>query len=38
MELRGLAPVTRSGYVNAVGGLVRHYGRSPDRIGREELQ
>jgi site-specific recombinase XerD len=38
MELRGFAPGTRSGYVKAVVGLVRHTGRSPDRIGREEVQ
>jgi site-specific recombinase XerD len=38
MELRGFAPGTRSGYVNAVVGLVRHTGRSPDQIGREEVQ
>jgi len=38
MELRGFAPGTRSGYLNAVVGLVRHTGRSPDEISREEVQ
>ena len=38
MGLRGFAPGTQAGYVNAVVGLVRHYGRPPDGIGSEEVQ
>ena len=38
MGLRGFAPGTQAGYVGAVVGLVRHYGRPPEGIGSEEVQ
>ncbi len=38
MELRGFAPGTQKGYVSAVAELVRHYGRSPEKTGSEEVQ
>ena len=38
MQLRRLAPGTQKAYVRAVAELTRHYGRSPDRIGPEQVK
>jgi site-specific recombinase XerD len=38
MQLRNLSPNTQKGYINAVAGLAKHYHRSPDQIGPEEIQ
>jgi site-specific recombinase XerD len=38
LELRGLSPLTRDGYVGVVSRLARHYHRSPDLITNEELK
>ncbi len=38
MLLRGLAARTQEAYCAAVGALARHYGRSPERLGTEQLQ
>ena len=37
LELRGLSPLSRDGYVGVVSRLARHYGRSPDLITNDEL-
>jgi integrase/recombinase XerD len=38
MELRNFSPNTQRGYINSVAGLAKHYRRSPDVIGPEEIQ
>jgi len=38
MELRGLSPLTRDGYVGVVYRLARHFHRSPDQITNDELK
>ena len=38
MTVRGLAENTKKSYLNSVGGLARHYRRSPDRISAPEVQ
>jgi site-specific recombinase XerD len=38
MRLNGLSPKTQQSYVGAVGRLARHYGRSPDLLGEEEIR
>jgi len=38
MELRGLSPLTRDGYVGVVYRLARHYRRSPELITNDELK
>jgi integrase/recombinase XerD len=38
MQLRGLSEKTQDAYARAVRQLAEHYGRSPDRIGEEELR
>lgn len=38
LTLRGSSPRTIESYVDAVAALARHYGRSPDRIGEEEIK
>ena len=38
MLLRGFAPRTHEAYCAAVGALAKHYGRSPDTLGTEQLQ
>jgi integrase/recombinase XerD len=38
LELRGLSPLTRDGYVGVVSRLARHYHRSPDLITNDELK
>jgi site-specific recombinase XerD len=38
MQLRRLAAHTQRRYIDAVKHLARHYGRSPDQIGEEELR
>ena len=38
MLLRGFAPRTQEAYCAAVGALARHYHRSPERLGTEQLQ
>jgi integrase/recombinase XerD len=38
MQLRGLSEGTQDAYVAAVRQLAEHYGKSPDRIGEEELR
>ena len=38
MQLCGLSPATQEVYVDAVAGLARFYGRTPDRISLPEAQ
>lgn len=38
MVLRGFAARTQEAYCAAVGALARHYGRSPEKLGSEQLQ
>ena len=38
MQLRGLSEKTQEAYVRAVRQLAEHYGKSPDRVGEEELR
>jgi site-specific recombinase XerD len=38
LELRRLRPSTVKQYVSAVAGLAQYYGRSPDKISREEVR
>jgi integrase/recombinase XerD len=38
MQLRNLAPRTQEAYVRAVAKFARHYGRSPDQLGPEEVR
>jgi site-specific recombinase XerD len=38
LAIRGMSERTREAYVGAVAALAKHYGRSPDRIGQEEIQ
>jgi integrase/recombinase XerD len=38
MQLRGYADRTIEAYVGAVRGLARHFGRSPDLLGEEEVR
>ena len=38
LELRGLSPLTRDGYVGVVSRLARHYHRSPDLMTNDELK
>ena len=38
MRLNGLSPKTQQSYVGAVARLARHYGRSPDLLGEEDIR
>jgi site-specific recombinase XerD len=38
MALRNLSPATQQAYVYAVAKFSRHFGRSPDRLGPEEVR
>src|SRR4051812_1198163 len=38
MQVRNLSPVTQRCYVHAVGKFARHFNRSPDRLGLEEIR
>ena len=38
MQVRNLSPVTQRCYVHAVAKFARHFGRSPDRLGLEEVR
>jgi integrase/recombinase XerD len=38
MQLRGLAQRTQESYAQIVSQLARHYHKSPDQIGEEELR
>jgi site-specific recombinase XerD len=38
MTVRNLSPATQRSYVHAVSKLSRHFGRSPDRLGPEEVR
>jgi site-specific recombinase XerD len=38
MTVRNLSPATQRSYVNAVAKFSRHFGRSPDRLGLEEVR
>lgn len=38
MQVRGFSRRTHQSYLFAVAALARHYGRSPDTLGRDELQ
>jgi len=38
LAIRGMSERTREAYVGAVAALAKHYGRPPDRIGRDEIQ
>jgi len=37
MVLRRLAPNSQRAYLQAVNGLARHHGRSPERISKREI-
>ena len=38
MQVRNLSPVTQRRYVHAVAKFGRHFNRSPDRLGLEEVR
>jgi integrase/recombinase XerD len=38
MQIRNLAPVTQTCYVQQVSLFARHFGQSPERLGREEIR
>src|SRR3954470_4471599 len=38
MQLRNLAPKTVSAYVRRVAGFARHFGRSPEDLGPDEVR
>jgi integrase/recombinase XerD len=38
LTIRNLAPATRESYVNAVAKFSRYFGRSPDRLGADEVR
>src|SRR5260221_5400542 len=38
MRVRNLSPVTQRCYVHAVAKFARHFNRSPDRLGLEEIR
>lgn len=38
MTLRNLSPATQRSYLSAVSRFSRHFGRSPDRLGLEDVR
>ncbi len=38
MTIRNLSPTTQRSYIHAIEGYSRHFGRSPDRLGLEEVR
>ena len=38
MTIRNLSPTTQRSYIHAVGGYSRYFGRSPDRLGLEDVR
>jgi integrase/recombinase XerD len=38
LQVRGMAVRTQQAYIDAVAGLARHYGRSPDVLTADEVQ
>ena len=38
MSLRNLSPATQRSYIHAVKKFSRHFGRSPDRLGLEDVR
>jgi integrase/recombinase XerD len=38
MQVRNLAPVTQKNYVDAVARFARHFGKSPDVLGPDEVR
>jgi hypothetical protein len=38
MTIRNLSPTTQQSYLNAVSKFSRHFGRSPDRLGLEDVR
>ncbi|MCH8150129.1 MAG: phage integrase N-terminal SAM-like domain-containing protein [Planctomycetes bacterium] len=38
MQLRNFSPHTQEAYVRAVAKFAKHFGRSPDRLGPEEVR
>ena len=38
MTIRNLSPATQQSYLNAVSKFSRHFGRSPDRLGLEDVR
>ena len=38
MTIRNLSPATQQSYIYAVAKFSRHFGRSPDRVGLEEVR
>ena len=38
LEVRGLSRNTQESYIGHISRLARHYGRSPDKIGDEEVR
>jgi integrase/recombinase XerD len=38
MQIRNLSPHTQATYIAQVARFARHVGRSPDRLGREEIR
>ncbi len=38
MSLRNLSPATQRSYIHAIKRFSRHFGRSPDRLGLEDVR
>ena len=38
MTVRNLSPSTQQSYISAVANFSRHFGRSPDKLGRDEVR
>jgi integrase/recombinase XerD len=38
LELRGVSPKTLKLYVDCVSRFARHYGKSPEQLGRDEVR
>ena len=38
MQIRNLAPQTQSAYVEQVSRFARHFGKSPELLGRDEIR
>ena len=38
MQIRNLAPLTQSAYLLQVSLFARHFGQSPERLGREDIR
>ena len=38
MQIRNLAPLTQTSYIQQVSLFARHFGQPPERLGREEIR